>query len=224
MVLGQKTLVRGKAYNSAVVIDRQGRVAGQYDKMHPTEGELTEGTVPGGTDAPVFTTDFGVIGIQICFDVNWWENWRSLKAKGAKLIFFPSAYPAARQIAMLALMNECYVATSNQRGPCAVYDITGAVLASSGHYQHWAAAALPLGKRLFEVDFHAAKARQIQAKYGAKVELTWFHDDDWFTLASLDRDLTVEDLIAEFGLTPLEDYRQRAGGAVRAARARHAKE
>ncbi len=217
VLFGLKTLAGGKIHNSAVLLDRAGRVVGQYDKMHPTETELAGGVVPGNTEVPIFQTDFGPIGIQICFDVNWWDNWKRLKSKGAKIIFFPAAYPAARQIGALALMNQCYVVSSTQRGPSSIYDITGGVLASSGYYRHWAAAVLPLGKRLFEIDFHIEKMRQIEAKYGSKVQITWLHDDDWVTLASLDRDLTVEDLIAEFGLTPLDDYRTRADKAVRRA-------
>jgi hypothetical protein len=48
--------------------------------------------------------------------------------------------------------------------------------------------------------------------------VVWLHDDDWFSLASLDPDLTVEDLMAEYGLTPLSDYRVRATAAIEKAR------
>jgi hypothetical protein len=57
---------------------------------------------------------------------------------------------------------------------------------------------------------------------GSEIDLVWYHDEDWFTLASLDEDLTVEDLQKEFGLTPLDDYRIRAAQAVEAARTRAA--
>ena len=75
------------------------------------------------------------------------------------------------------------------------------------------------GKRLFEMDYHVPKVREIQQKYGSRVEVVWLHDDDWFTLASLDPDLTVEDIMSEFGLTPLDDYRARATVAIDKARA-----
>jgi hypothetical protein len=220
VIAGIKKLAGGRTYNSAVLLDRQGRLAGQFDKIHPTEGELKEGTSPGDPDPPVFQTDFGRIGIQICFDVNWWENWKRLKEKGAKIVFFPSAYPAATQLAALALTNQYFVVSSPGSRTARIYDITGQVLATSGRYQLWAGAVLPLGRRLFEIDFHVEKMRRLQQKYGAKVDVVWYHDDDWFTLASLDPDLTVEDLGKEFGLTPLDDYRVRAGKAVDAARAR----
>jgi beta-ureidopropionase len=219
VVFGVKTKTGNRVYNAAVLIDRVGQICGKYSKIHPTEGELAEGTVPGGLDPPVFETDFGTIGIQICFDINWWDVWKRLKQQGAKIVFFPSAYPAARQLSALALMNQYYVVSSAMRGSSKIYDISGEVLASSGNYQQWAGAALPIGKRLFEIDFHAQKARQIQQKYGSKVDVVWFHDDDWFTLASVDPDLTVEDIISEFDLTPLNDYRVRATKAIDKARA-----
>lgn len=219
VIAGVKKLAEGRTYNTAVLLDRQGHLAGQFDKIHPTEDELQQGIRPGDPDARVFETDFGRIGIQICFDVNWWDNWKRLKEKGARIVFFPAAYPAATQLSALALLNQYFVVSSADTRASRIYDITGRVLASSGGYQRWAGAVLPLGRRLFEVDFHIQKMRALQQKYGPKVDVVWYHDDDWFTLASLDKDLTVEDLEKEFGLTPLNEYRVRAAEAVEAARA-----
>lgn len=219
VLFGMKTTRNGAIYNSAILIDRKGQIIGQYNKMHPTEGELKEGAIPGGTDPPVFETDFGIIGVQICFDINWYENWQRLKRKGARIVFFPSAYPAAQQLSALALVNQFYIVSSPARGSARIYDITGQSLSSSGNYQPWAAAVLPLGKRLFEMDYHAQKVREIQRKYGSRVEVVWLHDDDWFTMASLDPDITLEDIMSEFGLTPLDDYRARASAAIDKSRA-----
>jgi beta-ureidopropionase len=219
VVYSLHTLEGGRKYNTATLLDRAGRVVGRYRKAHPTENELAKGIHPGDKDPPVFETDFGRIGVQICFDVNWWDSWKRLKEKGAKIVFFLAAYPAARQLSTLALTNQFYVVSSSRSRLSRIYDITGEELAVSGRFQPWAGAALPLGKRLFEIDFHTAKARDIQKKYGTKVEVNWYHEDDWFTLASLDPDLTVEDLIAEFGLLPLDDYRIRAARAIEKARA-----
>ena len=82
------TLVDGQKHNSAVLIDRAGTIIGQYHKTHLTEGELDAGIAPGSS-APVFETDFGTIGIQICFDVNWHEVWRSLKASPWLMLMRP---------------------------------------------------------------------------------------------------------------------------------------
>jgi beta-ureidopropionase len=220
VIFGLRTKKGDRVYNSAILLDRQGRLVGYYNKIHPTEGELKDGTTPGQDDGPpVFHTDFGTIGVQICFDVNWRDEWRRLKEEGAQIVFWPAAYPAARQLPALALWNEYFVVSSPGEGPANIYDITGRVLASSGRYQEWAGAVLPLGERLFEVDYNAPKAQEIQQKYGSRVEVTWYHYSDWFTLASLDPDLTVEDLMKEYGLTPLDAYIGRATKVINQARA-----
>jgi predicted amidohydrolase len=204
------TQVGERVFNSAVLLDRKGRVVGRYDKIRPTEGELERNICPGSPDPPLFETDFGPIGVQICFDVNWHDQWRGLKEKGARIIFFPSAYPASRQLKSLAWLNQCFIVSATKSGAASVYDITGDVLETTGKYRPWAGAVLPVGKRLFEVDYHVAKIREIEKRYGDKVSVTWYHDDDLVTLASLDPELTVDDLIDEFDLTPHVDYIQRA--------------
>jgi predicted amidohydrolase len=219
VIFGLKARKGARVYNSAVLLDRQGQIAGQYDSIHPDEGQLKDGMTPGkDVGPPVFKTDFGTIGIQICFDVEWRDEWRHLKEQGAQIVFWPSAYPAGRQLPALALLSEYYVVSSTMHGAAHIYDITGEALASSGKYQEWAGAALPLGKRLFETDYNVSKAREIQQKYGSRVEVTWYHDSSWFTLASLDPNLTVEDLISEYGLTPLDDYIRRSTKAINQAR------
>ena len=151
--------------------------------------------------------------------MNWWDSWKRLKQSGAKIVFFPSAYPAATQLAALALTNQFYIVSSTNAGPSKIFDITGRVLSSSGKHETWAAAAFPLGTRLFETDFHTSKVRQIQQKYGSRVQVVWYNEDDWFTLTSVDPELPTEDVIAEFALTPLDDYRARATRVIDAARA-----
>ena len=99
-----------------------------------------------------------------------------------------------------------------------IFDITGEQMATTGKYQRWAGAELPLGMRLFEIDLHVGKMRGILSKYGDRVRVTWYHDDDLVSLASLDPDLTVEDLIEEYELTPHRDYIRRAQQAQDACR------
>jgi len=207
----------GHRFNSAVLLDRKGDIVGKYDKMHPTEGELQDGVRPGA-DAPVFETDFGGIGIQICFDVNWRDVWAGLKQRGAEIIFWPSAYPAHRMLSALAWMNECYVVSSTRTRASRIYDITGEVLAQSGMFQPWAHATLHLGKRLFEIDYHMGKIREVEQKYGRRVLIQWYHDEDWFTLTSVDPTLETEDIIAEFEMVPLQPYHDRCDRAIEAAR------
>jgi len=82
-----------------------------------------------------------------------------------------------------------------------------------------AAAALPMGKRLFETDLHSSKLHQRRQKYGQRVEVVGYHDDNWCTLSSVDPELMTEDVMAEVALTPLPDYRARAMRVIDGARA-----
>ena len=194
----------GELYNVAVLLDRRGEIAGHYCKIHPTVSELDLGIRPGPLDPPVFQTDFGTIGIQICYDVNWHDGWRRLKEKGAQVVFYSSGYPAARQAAALAWMNEYYVVSSVNTGPSSIFDISGDLLDQSGAwFRNWAGAALELDKRVFEVagDFRE-KLTTIVEKYGPKVRLRWINYEDWFTLASVDPETPLDDVMAEFGLVP----------------------
>ncbi len=220
VAFGLITKKDGKIHNSAILMDRQGQIVGQYNKLHPTDQEIKRGILPGeDTGLSVFKTDFGTIGLQICFDVNWRDEWHKLKEHGAQLVIWPSAYPAAMQLPALALTNEYFIISSTGRASASIYDITGRVLATTGVYQEWAGAVLPLGKRLFETDYNAPKAREIQQKYGLRVEVTWYHDSDWITLASLDPEVRVEDLIGEYGLIPLDAYIARSTKIINQTRA-----
>jgi predicted amidohydrolase len=81
----------GKLFrNTAVWIDRTGRIAGKYHKVHLTINEMENGLTPG-SEYPVFETDFGRIGIVTCWD-NWFaEPARILRLRGAEMIFMPLA-------------------------------------------------------------------------------------------------------------------------------------
>ena len=75
----------GRVYNSAYILDREGREIGRYHKVNLTYGELTGGIV-NGDDCPVFNLDFGRIGIMICFDNYCPEIARIMGNRGAELI------------------------------------------------------------------------------------------------------------------------------------------
>ncbi len=77
-----------RLYNTGVLIDREGRLAGRYRKTHLPEAEVLNGVTPG-SEYPVFQTDFGTVGIQICWDNFFPEVARNLALQGAEIIFTP---------------------------------------------------------------------------------------------------------------------------------------
>ena len=114
-----------RCYISSVLLDRQGRYLGEYRKANPTDDELELGVTPGPLDPPVFQTDFGTIGIQICYDVNWYENWTRLSRAGVEMVFWPSAFGGGMMLNSLAWMNKYYIVTSTREHPTKIVNPLG---------------------------------------------------------------------------------------------------
>ncbi len=74
--------------NIAVLYNRQGEIQNVYKKVQLPDSEAEQGAVPGN-ELPVFTTDFGKIGMLICWDYAFPEVARILALKGAELLLCP---------------------------------------------------------------------------------------------------------------------------------------
>ncbi|MCR5311451.1 MAG: N-carbamoylputrescine amidase [Lachnospiraceae bacterium] len=81
-------------YNSAAVIDGDGKVAGVYRKNHIPDDHFYQEKfyfTPGNTGFHAFDTRFGRIGVGICWDQWFPETARLLALDGAELLFYPTA-------------------------------------------------------------------------------------------------------------------------------------
>lgn len=74
----------GTMYNTAYLLDREGKHVGTYHKLHPCEFYTP------GDRIPVFETDFGKVGIVICADRRFPEDIRCMRLQGAKIICNPT--------------------------------------------------------------------------------------------------------------------------------------
>jgi N-carbamoylputrescine amidase len=84
----------GINFNTAVIIDADGSIAGKFRKVHIPEGpQYLEKYyfTPGDLGYPVFQTAYATIGVGICWDEWFPEVARILGIKGAQIIFYPSA-------------------------------------------------------------------------------------------------------------------------------------
>jgi predicted amidohydrolase len=106
---------------TCVLVDREGRIAGRYRKTHLPLAEGEEGMTPG-SEYPVFDTDFGRVGLLVCWD-NWFpEPPRILRLKGAEIILVPFAGDGAIRhydaiTRARALDNGIYLVTSSALPP-----------------------------------------------------------------------------------------------------------
>ena len=113
-------------FNSAVLLDREGKVACVYDKIYPVwVEECVDHSVQPGTAARVHQADFGRVGFAICFDVNWSSIWEQLSNQGAELVIWPSAYSAGHSLQAQAISYNYYVVSATWIPDCLVYDIDG---------------------------------------------------------------------------------------------------
>ena len=84
----------GKHYNTAVVIDSDGKIMGSYRKMHiPHDPFFYEKSYfdVGDSGYQVFRTPNLSFGVLICYDQWFPEAARTLALQGADVIFYPSA-------------------------------------------------------------------------------------------------------------------------------------
>ncbi|MBI4629967.1 MAG: carbon-nitrogen hydrolase, partial [Candidatus Rokubacteria bacterium] len=84
----------GLHHNTAVVLDRDGRVAGLYRKMHiPDDPGYHEKFyfAPGDLGFEPVTTSLGRLGVQVCWDQWYPEGARLMALRGAELLLYPTA-------------------------------------------------------------------------------------------------------------------------------------
>jgi predicted amidohydrolase len=117
-------------FNTAVLYDRRGHLAGKQRKVHPYWPEEPMGTSPGDS-FDVFPTDFGVVGMMICYDSWWPESARLLALKGAELILFPNAGYEEKILPARAIDNNVAIAAATLYSPAAIVDSRGELLAVS---------------------------------------------------------------------------------------------
>ena len=89
----------GHIYNTSYVFDRNGHQIGKHRKMHLFDIDVKGGlyfkesdTLTPGNHATVFDTEFGKMGVMICYDIRFPEFARRMVLQGAKMIFVPAAF------------------------------------------------------------------------------------------------------------------------------------
>ena len=134
----------GRIYNTAYVFDRQGRQIARHRKMHLFDIAVDGGqhfkesdTLTAGQDVTVFDTEFGKIGLCICYDIRFPELARLMALAGARAILVPAAFnmttgPAHWELTFRAraLDNQMfYFGTSPSRDLSASYHAWGHTIA-----------------------------------------------------------------------------------------------
>ncbi len=133
-------------YNTAVLIDRNGELAGKYRKVYLPREEVEGGLTPG-THFPVFKTDFGTVGLMICYDVFFAEPARALANQGAEMILMPIWGGDETLAKARAIENGVFLVTSGYDHPTYIMDPTGERLAQAREQGTAATATVDLAKQ-----------------------------------------------------------------------------
>ncbi|KAI5820672.1 putative nitrilase [Pyronema omphalodes] len=116
--------------NTLVYINAHGEITSTYHKLHlfditlPSVTLLESSTTEAGDSltSPI-ATDFGLLGLQICFDLRFPEGARALVNQGAEVLTYPSAFtvPTGRAhwevlLRARAVEGQCFVVAAAQGG------------------------------------------------------------------------------------------------------------
>ena len=89
----------GNVYNTSYIFDREGKQIGKHRKVYLFDIDVKGGqtfkesdTLTAGDSDTVFDTEFGKIGVMLCFDIRFPELSRMMVNDGAKVIFVPAAF------------------------------------------------------------------------------------------------------------------------------------
>lgn len=214
--------------NAAVLFDRTGEVAGIYRKVHlvvdTDSGLMEHGSTPG-KEEPVFNCDFGKLGIQICYDMDFDYGWRELARKGAELVVWPTQSPQTSQPAARARRNHYYIVSSTWRNNASIFEPTGKIVCQV----KW-----PAGEKIAdvgnltppenniliqEIDLSYAilpwtsalkNGEALKKLYADRVGYRYYEDEDCGMFWSNDPRMTIRDMLRSMGLMEEQEELQRA--------------
>ena len=206
-----------QCYNTAVVIDRTGSIVGKYDKIHPTIGEMEQGITPGMKNPPVIQVDHIKLGIQICFDANWAEDWMALKSAGAQIIFFCSVFSAGRIISGLATALRVPIVAATVCPSCRIIDRAGMELSHQDGEELYAIADLMIDKPLFHLSDQREGLQRARSK-GKHLLARMYEEEHFWTIQGVNDPQDLQQIIDQLGCSDIEDYLARNQAAADARR------
>lgn len=212
-------------FNSAVLIDRAGKVAAVYDKMYPFWPEFADWEPPvvPGEKPVVCETDFGRVGFAICFDSNFPGLWREMAEKEAELVIWPSAYVGGRQLMAHALNHHYYIVSCTRQRYCQAFDISGRRLVNDTQDEgiNVTRMTLDLDRCIFHEDFNMGKLDRLLEEHGDEVEVDRrFDREAWFILKAKRPGVSARKLAHEYDMEELRHYKRRSRRHIDALRTR----
>ena len=212
--------------NAAILFDRKGEVVGIYRKVQLVVNTATDAMEHGATpgkEEPVFQCDFGKLGIQICYDMEFDYGWRELARQGAEIIAWPTQSPQTSQPAARAKQNHCYIVSSTWRNNASVFEPTGKIVsqvkwpASEKTVEAGNLVAPEDNILVQEIDLSYAilpwssalkNGEGLKTMYGDKVGYRYYEDEDCGMFWSNDPHMTIRHMLRSLGLMEQQEEYQ----------------
>ena len=200
--------------NAAVLVDRRGRLAGIYRKMHPVPSRpglpvSLEGGMTPGRAAPVFHCDFGRLGMQICYDVEFPEGWNELARQNADIVAWPTQSPQLARPSAHALRHGFHVVSSTWKCNASVFDPMGKVVAQVRTPGIPLVAEIDLSWALLGWSPTLHSGAILREKYGDRVGFRYFEEEDRGIFWSNDPRMPIGRMVRAVNLVEWPAYHAR---------------
>jgi len=212
--------------NAAILFGRNGEVVGVYRKVHlvvnTDSGSMEHGATPG-KEEPVFQCDFGKLGIQICYDMDFDDGWKELARKGAELVAWPTQSPQTSQPAARAKQNNYYIVSSTWRNNASIFEPTGKIVSQvkwpvsektmeSGNpvapEENILVQELDLSYAILPWSSALKNGESLKQLYGDKVGYRYYEDEDCGMFWSNDPHMTIRYMLRSLGLSEQQEEYQ----------------
>ena len=210
IAFGMKREENGTWWNSCMLLDREGKVAGIYNKNFPTIDEMKE--IKASTETPVFQCDFGRVVCAVCFDLNFDELRERYALLKPDIILFPSMYHGGLEQSKWAYSCRSFFvcAYGFLTGPSEIRNPLGEVVATSTNYFNYAIATINLDRKLVHLDNNWGKLVELKKKYGKEVIITDPGKLGAVMITSEKAGVSADDMVKEFKIELLDDYFNRS--------------
>jgi predicted amidohydrolase len=218
LVLPLLTHAADALVNQFLFFDRDGTLLGQYQKRIPSAGEISAGVVPGKPH-PIVWEGLS-FGGAICVDLYYPQAvFEPQAAAGVDAFLIPSMSPGGSLL-------EAYAVTYGVPFVLAyspwsrILDRDGRELAAGGYRSESLragfsspvqSATLNFNAVTLFADFNQEKMPEIQNRYGSKVRIRFDQPNCTFLLESRSPDVSVAELMQEFGLISRREYFRKLG-------------
>ena len=189
--------------NAAILVGREGELVGIYRKVHLAvqtgSDSMEHGTTPG-KEAPVFQCDFGKLGIQICFDMEFDSGWEQMAQKGADLVAWPTQSPQTSDPAFRAKRYGYYIVSSTWRNNASFFEPTGKIIAQIREPAHVLVQELDLSYAILPWSSQLQNGGAFSKKYGDRAGFRYYEDEDAGIFWSNDPQVPVGRMLRSLGL------------------------